>query len=420
MSLPEIDLKPFGINLQLKSSYMTLTPYLTPDRLNKAAATGDSISVGGVLYKRGSKLGAGSYGATYICTDSKGNSVAIKEIHDSLINLLDFQNFLKEIIIQIILVNISEGEPFGPYVPRIYAVGYDPQTRRGYIVSELMRGTLGSLISKFSESDNDIVIPSALNQIAHILEFFGKKVAFNHRDCKDDNIMYVRDGPRRLFKLIDFGFSCLKWNNLQISGGNIFTPSSSCFKRERDLGQLLYNIRKYTPHISPELKEWLNNTLVAEVGKEKCAITEGCEIHGKKIVQGWKNTYEFFDRTNVRPLYAGPSNLIRKLGYLQEKKGFYTPKAVPEPRRSITRNSQKTGIRLCPSGQIRNPKTRRCVKITGSVGKEAAKESGIPLAALKPLPEQEKNCPSGKIFNPATGRCVKMDGAVGKLLQKAM
>jgi hypothetical protein len=232
--------------------------------------------------------------------------------------------------------------------------------------------------------------------------------------------MYVRDGPRRLFKLIDFGFSCLKWNNLQISGGNIFTPSSSCFKRERDLGQLLYNIRKYTPHISPELKEWLNNTLVAEVGKEKCAITEGCEIHGKKIVQGWKNTYEFFDRTNVRPLYAGPSNLIRKLGYLQEKKGFYTPKAVPEPRRSITRNSQKTGIRLCPSGQIRNPKTRRCVKITGSVGKEAAKESGIPLAALKPLPEQEKNCPSGKIFNPATGRCVKMDGAVGKLLQKAM
>lgn len=419
MVLPDIDLKPYGINLQLKASQVTMNAYLTQERIDKAATVGDKISVGGVLYTRGAKLGEGSYGATFSCLDPQGKAVAVKEIKDALVTVFDFQNFLKEIIIQIILVEVSKGEQYGPYVPIIYSVGYDQTTRRGYIVSELMRGTLNSLISKLSAEDNDIVIPSALDQLAHILDFFGKKVEFNHRDFKDDNIMYVRDGARRFYKLIDFGFSCLKWNNLQISGGNVFAASSSCFKRERDLGQLLYNIVKFTPNLSGALREWLTKSLMAEVGNERCSITDGCEIHGQKVVKGWRNTYNFFDRSNVHPLYAAPPVMIRKLGYLKEKKGFNSPKPVVEPRRSITRNSQKTGTGECPPGKVRNPATRRCVKITGSLGKNAAKKVGLPAAALQALPVQEQKCSAGKILNPATGRCVKIDGAIGKLLMKA-
>ena len=419
MPLPDIDLKPYGINLQLKSSYVALNAYLTQERIDKAAVVGNKISVGGKLYERGDKLGEGSYGATYSCKGPDGAIVAVKEIKDGLFSILDFQNFLKEIIIQIILVEVSKTEQYGPYVPRVFGVGYDPLTRRGYIVSELMRGTLNGLISKLSAEENDIVVPSSLDQIAHILDFFGRQVQFNHRDCKDDNIMYVRDGNRRFYKLIDFGFSCLKWNNLQISGGNVFKPTSSCFKRERDLGQLMYNIRKYTPALSQNLKDWLQKSLMAEVGAEKCSIVDGCEIHGQKAIQGWKNTYNFFDRSNIHPLYAAPHILIRKLAYLKDKKPFSSPRIVPEPRRSITRNSLKTGTGACPPGKIRNPKTRRCVKITGSSGKEIAKKAGLPAAALQLLPEQEQKCSAGKILNPATGRCVKIDGALGKLLMKA-
>jgi hypothetical protein len=158
---------------------------------------------------------------------------------------------------------------------------------------------------------------------------------------------------------------------------------------------------------------------MAEVGAEKCSIVDGCEIHGKKAIQGWKNTYNFFDRSNIHPLYAAPHILIKKLSYLREKKPFNTPRVVVEPRRSITRNSEKTGTGACPPGKIRNPKTRRCVKITGSSGKEAAKKAGLPAAALQLLPEQEQKCSAGKILNPATGRCVKIDGAVGRQLMKA-
>ena len=419
MVLPDIDLKPYGINLELKSTLVTLNPYLTEARIAKATASGDKFMIGGSTYVRGEKLGAGSYGETYKCQGPNNKEYAVKIIKDGLITVLDFQNFLKEIIIQIILASVSKDEPYGPYVPRIYSVGYDAETHRGYIVSDLLRSTLNSLISKLTAEENDIVIPAMLDQVAQIFEFFGKTVQFNHRDCKDDNIMYVRDGNRRIYKLIDFGFSCLKWNNLQISGGNVFKASSTCFRRERDLGQLLYNIRRYTPQLSPGLKDWLGKALMAEVGKEKCSITEGCEIHGRKVIEGWRNTYNFFNRPNVQPLYANPTALLRKLHYLKDKQPFNSPKPVKEPRRSITRNSKKTSTGVCPPGKIRNPATRRCVNITGSKGTKIAKASGLPAAAVQLLPVVEKQCSPGKIVNPHTGRCIKADGALGKLLQKA-
>jgi serine/threonine protein kinase len=331
--------------------------------------------------------------------------------------MLDIQLFLKEIIMQIILATTSESATYGPYVPRVYGVGYDPVTRHGYIVSELMRGTLNNLIGKLTAAENDIVIPSALDQLAHILDFFGEKLQFNHRDFKDDNIMYVREGDRRLFKIIDFGFSCLKWNNLQIAGGNVFQPSSTCFKRERDLAQLLYNIIKFTPNLSASMREWLTKALMAEVGKEKCSIVDGCEIHGKKIIKGWGDTYTFFDRSNVHPLYAAPPILIKKIKHLREKTAFNTP--VAEPRRSITRNSKKTGTKACSPGKIRNPQTGRCVKVTGSLGHSVAVNAGHPANALVQVPIPEQKCEAGKIFNPATGRCVKANGAIGRALMKA-
>lgn len=416
LRMSDIDLRPFGINLQLKSSYIVINPYLTQERIDKATSDANNFYIGGKTYKKGAKLGEGSYGAAYNCIGPGGKEFAIKVVKEGLETVNDFQNFLKEIIIQIILATVSEDQPNGPYVPRIFHVGFDAQNKHGYMVSELMRGTLNSLITKLSADENDIVIPAVLDQIAHILDFFGKKLHFNHRDFKDDNIMYVKEDGKRLFKLIDFGFSCLKWNNLQISGGSIFKPSSTCFKKERDLGQLLYNIRRYTPSLSEELKQWLTKALMAEVAGEKCSVTEGCELHGRKVIQGWRNTYEFFDRSNVHPLYASPTTLLRKIKHLQRKQPFETP-VVKEPKRSITRNSKNTE-KPCSEGKIRNPATRRCVKVSGSPGKKAAKQLGIPKDALVPLNKPEKECPPGKILNPTTGRCVKADGELGKFLQR--
>ena len=72
----------------------------------------------------------------------------------------------------------------------------------------------------------------------------------------------------------------------------------------------------------------------------------------------------------------------------------------------------------CPSQQICNPKTGRCVNKTGKIGqeiltkgkaKDKAKGKGKSKGKAK-----SKNCPSHQILNPKTGRCVNKTGKIGQ------
>jgi hypothetical protein len=95
----------------------------------------------------------------------------------------------------------------------------------------------------------------------------------------------------------------------------------------------------------------------------------------------------------------------------------------------------------CPPGKIRNPRTNRCVKKTGRIGKKlipskdkecdenkvvnpktkrCVKKLSRIGRKLSPVyyNERSKNCASGKILNPRTKRCVKRDGRVGRRVEK--
>ncbi len=87
------------------------------------------------------------------------------------------------------------------------------------------------------------------------------------------------------------------------------------------------------------------------------------------------------------------------------------PEPEPEPKSKKIKAS-KNGE--CPPGKIRNPKTKRCVKVDGAIGQKIAKGEELPSKLSKEL----KDCPSGKIRNPKTGRCVKVDGAIGRKIKK--
>lgn len=54
----------------------------------------------------------------------------------------------------------------------------------------------------------------------------------------------------------------------------------------------------------------------------------------------------------------------------------------------------------CSPSKILNPRTNRCVKKTGSIGRKIVGET--------------KKCPPSKILNPRTNRCVKRKGSIGK------
>jgi hypothetical protein len=423
---------------------------LTSDILiAEASETKTSIVIDGIVYtKAGPSLGAGSYGKTYKCTDPKGRVVAIKAVHDPLYNKDDIQGFLTEIIIQIILLETSKHQSNGPYVPYIYKVGFNKSTKNGYIVSELMYRTVRDLIKNETKEKNNMIVPELIRQIATILEFFGDKVQFNHRDCKSDNLMYVKDkNGNRSFKLIDFGYSCLKWNNLEIRG-KIDKLSGACYRKGRDLSQLMYELWHHFT-LSPELYGWLKSNLDVHINRN-CSITKGCDF--PVPIRDWQNTYTLFNTKDVEPIYNTHTVLdhVKKLQKhpMFEYKPMAAPAPAPAPMPAKPASPKPAAAKPvaflpprfgCPAGKIFNPKTGRCVKEDGWAGKQAAaqaalakeaaakeaaaKEAAAKEAAAKDAAAQKalvpvKPCPPGKILNPKTLRCVNAKGATAKAIGK--
>jgi serine/threonine protein kinase len=89
-------------------------------------------------------------------------------------------------------------------------------------------------------------------------------------------------------------------------------------------------------------------------------------------------------------------------------------------------------VKDCPDGKILNPVSKRCVLLSGKIGKKIAQENKKleqkklaqeKLARKKEaerieLEAKNKNCPQDKIYNPKSKRCVKKNGAIGKYLMK--
>ena len=401
------------------------------------------------------RLGAGTYGEAYEATGPDGRSYAIKYIKKSLDNQAKLAAFLREAMIQIMIVLYSEGLPNGPYAPRLYHIGYDSFTSEGFICSELMYNRMDNLILALTPADNNVVVPNAFIQIADILEFLKDQFQFNHRDLKADNIMYSKRGAERLFRLIDFGFSCLTWNGVKVSGSWWFdsSPPHKCFKVDRDMAQLVYENTVYrSSRLSPLLLTICRQILQAIVNGKKCQMvstpgvkSKHCSSHG---LRNWKSSYDFVDRSNVQIPYGTPSLVKREMENFLAGRPFGTggspailaAPAVPEPPKICppgkiynprTRRCVKAAVVApgadpllapCPPGKIRNPVTRRCVKNKGPDAVAAVAAAGLPVAvAIHPsaVPAAVNPCPPNKVLNPATGNCVLRDGALGKKILAA-
>ena len=261
-------------------------------------------------------IGAGTFGAISECANVETcKPVAIKVIRFLPKNgPIEFQshNFLKECIIQIILSSVSKqlGFPNGG-VPEIYSVGfyYDASGLNGIIVSELMKNTLRAYIEGKDEETNDIIIPDMLLQISNILHFFGDTLQFNHRDLKDDNIMYTKIGDKMIYKLIDFGFSCLQWNQLQIKTSLQFPEERPCFKEGRDLAQLIYYLIYFQRDgykFSARLNEWMRKRLFVNYAGSRLSLSNW--ISTPREIP-WPSTYRFFNRNSVRFLASNPQQI---------------------------------------------------------------------------------------------------------------
>jgi hypothetical protein len=78
---------------------------------------------------------------------------------------------------------------------------------------------------------------------------------------------------------------------------------------------------------------------------------------------------------------------------------------MPSPTR------KKRSPKPCSPDQIRNPKTNRCVKKSGAIGRKILSSRRRKTSGGK---RRLKPCSPDQVRNPETNRCVKKSGAIGR------
>lgn len=308
-----LDLSPYGLHLPLGG----LTPHtdlstLGLDIFASARSHRKGVEIDGTHYTVKRKMTEGEFGYVYE-VERNGTRYACK-IHKALKTKDDLQALLCETLIHILLLQASVGERNGPYVPYLYKIGYDKKTRKTYLLMEWMSHALDEEIVRRSKDENDQRLPTILRQVAHALTFFGTHLRFNHRDLHPGNVMIARSFQRVV--LIDFGYSCLTWNGLQIKGPSIYNDTPNpCYKPDRDMPFLCMRLYKfYDKYLNPSLLEHIHATLLggvrgdshshrvqeAERGSilyQPCDLGELCPSLGLSNVM---DQYEFLNSPAVR------------------------------------------------------------------------------------------------------------------------
>jgi hypothetical protein len=437
--MDKIDLQPYGIRMVLRRGMSLEYEHLNAAKLSQGSF---SLSQGRVdlasgTYSIGSMLGEGTYGKTYQIIHMIDNHVSVLKTMRLRSSVDMVKNSIKEAIINLVLERESEHEPNGPYVPRFYELAFDPHRNLVLMRIERIHGDLESVYQASTPEQNDIIVPETVADLAHVLNFFHKRIKYNHRDMKANNVGYVytADGKYNI-KLIDFGMSCLTWKGVQVSGEQYFPITDPCFIPSRDLTQYIYEIHSdFRRQFSVRLQTLLQTILTFPLANGICKMFQGCTFRGREV-RSFHGTYDFLNRAAVKNPQGVPTEVYRAM--LE-----FLGQAMPKQTTPVTVDHTKTiPVKRCLPEQIFNPKTRRCVKRDGAIGRRLMKESErrtpTPTRAhntyktrkadnrngckegqsRNPITNRcRKSCDPSELRNPATGRCVSRKGAVGKRLK---
>lgn len=362
------------------------------------------VAPSGERFLIGKRIGSGSFGRVHEVGVDKIIKIMRLDPDDG-----DEENLVQEVTIQ---QKLSEKEP--GVCPKVYAFGKIVETGEYLILMEKCVNTARNLFEAGAKEEDFL---DYYEQIANIMSRL-EKYQFNHRDLKSDNVMYkLNEAGKKQYLLIDFGYSCATIDGVNYAGTTYFKPGEKCFRRSRDLAQMIYeSLFHLTVAAHPNLRKFAQLVLTFKFKGKTCDMSKGCfpDFNAE-----WADTYDFLNRDDVENPNTTPEGLqkaimsYRQGGLKSCQAGFIVnpinDECVPEPgapaaaalkpaispkphlASPVVASSKKTkrkkaskALKDCPPGKVRNPKTRRCVK-----------------------DKMAKPCPPGKVRNPATGRCVK-------------
>jgi hypothetical protein len=422
--LNSINLRPYGMLWDIDPKKYTAIPADFSKKINKVTVVDDKTYTTqlGNKYIRGNLIGSGSYGAVYECVREKGGVPMVMKVLSGGTTYA----LVKESIIQIIIVEATKDieapalKLKGPFAPVLYELGFNESAREYYIFSEKMRQNTHALIQSRKDYPDymrkDLV--QVLLQISFIMETLGKLLKFNHRDFKTDNCMYIRDADGNMqIRLIDFGFSCIHFGNMQIEGGG-GGQWRHCTLPARDLTQYLYEIYKYHPYVPADLKTVIEKLLTFPKGGKPCYMYKGCT--GMKE---WKDTYRYLNDDQVANPNGTPEAVTRVL-QAYAAGGDVDAALAYKPGKAVTTARTYAKTSDCPADKPdRNPVTRKCVKACPpgkkrnpeffkqrTLGPVRTRRVRPCISDVAPAPKAAKAvapCPPAKPDrNPKTGRCL--------------
>ena len=255
------------------------------------------------------ELGRGSYGAAW-ATDTEievGVKLIVKIISSSHINpgpaLVNYEyDLVQEAFTQIIIYEATKDIILpdinlrGPFAPKLFLIGKD--SKNLYIVSERLEANVADFLKNTVPTTD--FIKTTIVQLSKILEILYDKIKFNHRDLKPDNIMFKMIDKKINVRLIDFGFSCLKYRELRIAAvsNDVYASRLHCNSRIRDMHSFLYYLVYYTAYsrLRCPIKRLINALMASPNGRAP---------------NDWANTYVMFNKYNSE----GESNATLNCSY---------------------------------------------------------------------------------------------------------
>jgi serine/threonine protein kinase len=257
------------------ASILTTTPSLA-ERLVKEFSSGDQAffqhyfdalptaklarnstknnTVNATLFINDRSVGKGAFG---LLEKNRSMPYVYKVISDQpKERLKHLKSLFREIIIQTLLICDPE---YGHYVCQIYKVYKTGIGNTCIFKLERLEVTLRERIQQLNSSGspekNTSEVRSVMLEIFKVLAYFRTKYGFYHNDLHLENIMTTNEGPITDIKFIDFGFSTVNFEGINMSKGN------SSLNRKSDCLTLIYFLNIYLKNVIPEFTALLSKLL---------------------------------------------------------------------------------------------------------------------------------------------------------------
>lgn len=360
-------------------------------------------------------LGEGTFGKVYATCDNK----IVKYLKPS--GGTEEKQLITEVTLQQKLSEKEEG-----VCPKVYDFGKVGSAFM--IVMEKCEGTARDFLKSPAATEEDFL--DYFEQMAKILQRL-EKYQFNHRDLKSDNVMYKTVDGKKKYLLIDFGFSCATFDGKKYAGTSYFTEQDECFRRSRDLAQLVFE-SLYESKRFKNIQTFSQLLLTFKIMNDTCDMTKGCAPY---FNGSWSQTYSFLNRPSIENPNTTPEGLLKAVasyrqGGLQAcKAGFVVnpvddtcvpipappaPAALQEAKSPVQHMSNPNIIDLAVSSTAwPRTKSKTAKRKSTGLSTHIRRMVSKRRKELKPASTRKSSkkvlspCPPGKVRNPKTKKCIK-------------